>query len=159
MIMKAVSGAAMMALGLAGCASERTITEQSPPAAAAPAPEPTNLRADEITGRYGLASYHREQDRARTETQARAQCNQPYNIGRGPSGGVLMHLADAPEQEELRLKAGPAKNYIGPSGPAGAPKDREIVSFNGRVLVLRWLDPEIAGRYGTMVFVRCGARA
>ena len=34
--------------------------------------------------------------------------------------------------------------------------DREVMSFNGRVLVLRWLDPEVQGRYGTMVYVRCG---
>jgi hypothetical protein len=25
------------------------------------------------------------------------------------------------------------------------------------VLILRWLDPEVQGRYGTMVYVRCGA--
>jgi hypothetical protein len=31
-----------------------------------------------------------------------------------------------------------------------------VVSFNGRVLVLRWMDPEVQGRYGTMVYVRCG---
>jgi hypothetical protein len=24
-------------------------------------------------------------------------------------------------------------------------------------LILRWVDPEVAGRYGTMVLVRCGA--
>jgi hypothetical protein len=37
--------------------------------------------------------------------------------------------------------------------------DREILSFDGRVLVLKWVDPEVAGRYGTMVLVRCGPRA
>ena len=31
------------------------------------------------------------------------------------------------------------------------------MQFDGRVLVLRWLDPEIAGRYGTSVYVRCSA--
>jgi hypothetical protein len=25
------------------------------------------------------------------------------------------------------------------------------------MLVLRWIEPEVANRYGTMVFVRCGA--
>ena len=29
------------------------------------------------------------------------------------------------------------------------------MSFDGRVLILRWLDPEVQGRYGTMVYVRC----
>jgi hypothetical protein len=31
-----------------------------------------------------------------------------------------------------------------------------VVSFDGRVLILRWMDPEVQGRYGTMVYVRCG---
>ena len=47
------------------------------------------------------------------------------------------------------------KNYIGPPGDAGGPQDREIVSFDGRTMVLRWMDPEVAGRYGTGVYVRC----
>jgi hypothetical protein len=32
-----------------------------------------------------------------------------------------------------------------------------VASFDGRVLVLNWVDPEVASRYGTMVLVRCGA--
>ena len=48
------------------------------------------------------------------------------------------------------------KNYVGPPGEAGGPQDREIVSFDGRTMVLRWMDPEVAGRYGTGVYVRCG---
>jgi hypothetical protein len=31
------------------------------------------------------------------------------------------------------------------------------VSFDGRVLVTRFVDPEVAGRYGTSVYVRCAA--
>ena len=42
------------------------------------------------------------------------------------------------------------------SEPGGA-DDREVVSFDGRVLILKWVDPEVAGRYGTMILVRCGA--
>ena len=30
-----------------------------------------------------------------------------------------------------------------------------MVSFDGRVLILRWMDSEVQGRYGTMVYVRC----
>ena len=57
------------------------------------------------------------------------------------------------------LKGGSnGKNYIGPAeDPAPGQRDREIVSFDGRVLVTRFVDPEIAGRYGTSVYVRCGA--
>ena len=50
-----------------------------------------------------------------------------------------------------------AAPYVGPGDQPGAENDREVVSFDGRVLVLKWVDPEVAGRYGTMVLVRCGA--
>jgi hypothetical protein len=47
------------------------------------------------------------------------------------------------------------KTYIGPGpSPAGA-DDREVVSFDGQVLILKWVDP--AGRYGIMVLARCGS--
>ena len=59
-----------------------------------------------------------------------------------PSGGVIMHLADEAQPQELRLKGGPGgKNYIGPPGPGGSEKDREIVSFDGRVMQTRFVDP------------------
>ena len=48
-----------------------------------------------------------------------------------------------------------SKNYIGPSGPAGGEKDREIVSVSSRILVTRFVDPDAATRYGNMVYVRC----
>ncbi len=32
-----------------------------------------------------------------------------------------------------------------------------MVSFDGRVMALRFVDPEVHGRYGTMVYVRCPA--
>jgi hypothetical protein len=34
-------------------------------------------------------------------------------------------------------------------------QDREVEHFDGRVLILRWMDPEVQGRYGTMVYARC----
>jgi hypothetical protein len=135
----------------------------SPTAAPEPgvAPEmPATIRADEIVGRWGLASFQNPNDRARTEVQAKAQCKQPYVIGAGSSGGVIMHLADQAKPEELRLKGSQGgKNYIGPPGPAGGEQDREIVSFDGRVLITRFIDKDAATRYGNMVYVRCGARA
>jgi hypothetical protein len=122
---------------------------------------PSRYTPEEVVGRWGLASYQRDADRARTENQARSQCRQPYVITRGPSGGVMMHLADQRQASELSLKGGPGgKNYIGPPGePGGSPQDREILSFDGRVLVTRYVDPDAANRYGNMVYVRCGARA
>ena len=52
------------------------------------APEvPATIRADEIVGRWGLASFHKPEDRARTEAAARGQCKNPYVIGQGATGG------------------------------------------------------------------------
>jgi hypothetical protein len=153
--------ASALTIFLAACGS-MSLTS-SPTAAPEPgvAPEmPASIRADEIVGRWGLASYQDPKDRARTEAAARGQCKQPYVIGAGSSGGVVMHLADQATPQELRLKGSPSgKNYIGPPGPAGGQQDREIVSFDGRVLVTRFIDPDAATRYGNMVYVRCGARA
>jgi hypothetical protein len=121
---------------------------------------PATIRADEIVGRWGLASFQNPNDRARTEAAAKSQCKQPYVIGAGTSGGVVMHLADQATPQELRLKGSQSgKNYIGPPGPAGGEQDREIVSFDGRVLVTRFIEKDAATRYGNMVYVRCGARA
>ena len=128
-----------------------------------PAPEPeipSNIRPDEIVGRWGLASFHKPDDRTRTEAAARGQCKQPYVIGSGSSGGVIMHLADEATPQELRIKGSRSgKNYIGPPGPAGGEKDREIVSFDGRVLITRFIDKDADTRYGSMVYVRCAPRA
>ena len=132
-----------------------------PPTEPGVAPEmPATIRADEIVGRWGLASFQNPADRARTEAAARAQCKNPYVIGAGTSGGVVMHLADQATPQELRLKGSPGgKNYIGPSGPTPGEQDREIVSFDGRVMITRFVDKDAATRYGNMVYVRCGPRA
>lgn len=135
----------------------------SPTAAPEPsvAPEmPATIRADEVVGRWGLASYQNPNDRARTEAAARAQCKQPYVITAGATGGVVMHLADQATPQELRLKGSPSgKNYIGPAGATPGEQDREIVSFDGRVLVTRFVEKDAAVRYGNMVYVRCAPRA
>lgn len=148
---------------LAGCGSTGGFGggQQASVQEPAPAPEiPATIRADEIVGRWGLASYHKPDDRPRTEAAARGQCRQPYVIGQGTSGGVVMHLPDEATPQELRLKGSQSgKNYIGPAGPAGGEKDREIVSFDGRVLMTRFIDKDASSRYGTMVYVRCAPRA
>ncbi len=155
--------ASALAILLGACGSMNLPSFSSSPSEREPgvAPEmPATLRADEIVGRWGLASFQNPNDRARTEAAARSQCKQPYVIGAGSSGGVIMHLADQATPQELRLKGSPSgKNYIGPPGPAGGEQDREIISFDGRVLVTRFIDKDAATRYGNMVYVRCGARA
>src|SRR6185312_15385012 len=131
--------------------------ESSPPPAAAPAVKPSIAPSD-IVGRWGIASYHREQDRARTENAARGQCKQPYLISGGQAGGVMMLGHDSPNIVEHLIKASAdGKTYLGPGAEPGGADDREVVSFDGRVLILKWVDPEVAGRYGIMVLVRCGA--
>ena len=133
-------------------------SSSAPPPAPAAAMIPPSVRPEDIVGRWGLASYHREQDRARTEAAARGQCSQPYSIERSPSGGVMMLGHDNPQKIDMTLKGSvEGKTYVGPGAdPAGA-DDREVVTFDGRVLILKWVDPEIAGRYGNMVLVRCSA--
>jgi hypothetical protein len=154
--------AATLAIFLGACTSTSLPSfSSSPSASPEPVPEmPATIRADEIVGKWGLASYQNPNDRARTEVAAKAQCKQPYVIGAGANGGVIMHLADQATPQDLRLKGSPSgKNYIGPSGPAGGEQDREIVSFDGRVLVTRFIDKDAATRYGNMVYVRCAPRA
>ena len=148
----------LAAILLTGCATQMSVApEAAPPPAGAPLP--ASIPAQDLVGRWGLAAYHNEADRGRTEAGARGQCRQPYNITRGPGGGVVMHLPDQSQPTELILKGGPdGKNYIGlAEEPAGGQRDREIVSFDGRVLITRFTDPEVSGRYGTSVYVRCGA--
>lgn len=143
-------------LALAGCAGGGNPFESSPPPAA-PLAKPSIAPSD-IIGRWGIASYHREQDRARTENAARGQCKQPYLISGGQAGGVMMLGHDSPDIVEHLIKASAdGKTYLGPGAEPGGADDREVVSFDGRVLVLKWVDPEVQGRYGIMVLVRCGA--
>jgi hypothetical protein len=152
--------AACLMLVLAACTT-RPAYEGDAAAYAPPQPEiPARVRSSEIIGRWGYAAYHKPEDRSRVEANARGQCKQPFVIGQGPNGGVMMYLADSSELQELRLKGSPGgKDYIGPAGQTPGPQDREIVSFDGRVMLLRFVDPEIDGRYGTGVFVRCAPRA
>jgi hypothetical protein len=127
-------------------------------------PTPTDLpplyKPEEIVGRWGIASYTRDADKARTEAAARKQCAKAYTISKGPTGGLMMHQPDQTQPTELRIKStADARTFIGPAGDPGGAEDREILSFNGRVMITRYVDPELTSRYGTMVYVRCGPRA
>lgn len=145
-------------LVVAGCASQGPV---EPPVAAAPPEVPPAIKPQEITGRWGLAAFHNPSDLKRTENAARNGCKQPYNIGMGPTGGVIMHMPDKAQPEELRMKGAPGnKTFIGPAGePAGGLQDREITSFDGRVMTVRFMDPEVVSRYGTQIYVRCAPQA
>ncbi len=159
--MKATASLAMLTLatGLAGCQSlglshsDSAAPTPAPAAAAAAAPYPVTR----LVGSWGVASYREEKDRTRTEAQARAQCKLPYVIKRGPTDGVIMHVADDATPHELGLKKGDdGKVYLGFAGPAGDEQDRVIVSITDREFITRYVDPDTNTRYGTLVYVRCG---
>jgi hypothetical protein len=152
----AASVEAICALSLAACSTNTPAPEMQTPAPMTQPAIPSQYRPEEVVGRWGYGAFHKDADLARTAAAARSQCGQPVEITRGPSGGIMMYLADSATLQELQLKGSAGgKNYIGPPGDAGGPQDREIVSFDGRMMVLRWMDPEVAGRYGTGVYVRC----
>ena len=128
--------------------------------AAAPPPplpaQPPGVHAEEIVGSWGLAAYHRDQDRARTQAAAKSQCGKPYEIQASGSGGVMMLGHDNPQIQDMTLKgSAEGKTYVGPGADPAGIDDREVVSFDGKTLILKWVDPEVAGRYGNMVLVRC----
>jgi len=121
---------------------------------------PATLRADEIVGRWGPCVVSESQRPCAHRSRGAVSVQTALRDRRRFFRGVIMHLADQATPQELRLKGSPGgKNYIGPPGPAGGEQDREIISFDGRVLVTRFIDKDAATRYGNMVYVRCGARA
>ena len=156
------TGAALALAGaVAGCSSFDFGSWGSSPA---PAPTPTAPQAMSFTilppspliGKWGLASFHDEKDRARTEKMARVQCKNPYVVAKGPTDGVMMHVADDPDEHELALKKGAdGKTYLGFNAPPGDPADREVVELTPKLMVMRFVDPDTNARYGTFVYVRC----
>lgn len=142
----------VLALALSAC----TTGPGEPPPAARPQ-YTSPIAADRLVGRWGLAAYHRPDDATRTEAQARAGCSNPYVITAGPNGGFMMYLADDNKLTEMVSKqVGNGPVFIGPPDePAGAQPDRQVLRFDGNVLVLKWVDTEVSKRYGTMVYVRC----
>jgi hypothetical protein len=130
----------------------------SPMAPPAPAVASVALTPADLVGKWGIGSYREEKDLARTTAEAKSACSNPYIISKGPSGGVMMHLADQSAASELFVKPGPdGRVFIGPQGKPGDRLDRQAVSYENGVLITRWMDPDVATRYGTMILVRCSA--
>jgi hypothetical protein len=149
--------AAAASAGLSGCLGDSTSTAPVlSPASTAPAASPAAYSVDKLIGSWGVASYREEKDRARTETQAKAQCKLPYVIAKGPTDGVMMHVADDTTLHELTLKGGPGgKTYLGFAGPPGDDQDREILALTDKMFVARYVNPETNTRYGTFIYARC----
>lgn len=150
-----LSLAVVSVLGLGACS---TTDIAAPTVVALPIPPgpPVVVDIALLPGRYGLASYRDEKDRARTEAEARRACGNPYVIAAGPQGGVLMHLPDQAQPTEVFVKTtADGRSLIGPRGAIGLPQDRVVMYFQGGLLITEWLDPGARERYGTMLFVRC----
>jgi hypothetical protein len=127
---------------LSGC--DLNPLSSSPPPGVPAVAMPPRWRPEDT----GMAAYHRDQDRARTIVETRDQCAQPFLIDRSPGGNILMLGHDNPQTQEMILKGSTeGKTYIGP-GPYLSIEDREVVSFDGKVLILKWVNPEVAGRCG-----------
>jgi hypothetical protein len=144
-----------------GCSSFNISNPFTTTAAAPPPPPvvPPSIHAEEIAGNWGYTSYHNEKDRARTQAAAKGQCSTPYTIEASASGGVMMLGHDNSQKQEMTLKGSTdGKTYVGPGTEPAGSDDREVVSFDGKVLILKWVDPEVAGRYGNQVLVRCEGR-
>src|SRR5262245_52679484 len=103
-----VAGAGLF---LAGCSSYSLPSFSSgdtpPPPPGEASLMPSKYSPEEFVGRWGFTSYQKEGDRARTIKTAGGLCRSPYVIAKGPSGGIMMHLADQRQPTELRLKGSP----------------------------------------------------
>ena len=97
--LRGLAAAAIVAPMLVGCT-----TSGSGPATVANVEAPAAFARERLVGRWGVASFHTDKDRPRTEREARAQCNLPYTIAKGPTDGVMMHVADDPKLYELETQ-------------------------------------------------------
>ena len=124
-IEKGLAAAALgsaLAAALGGCMSTGSAPEPPPVSSSRP-----SITPDMLVGKWGLASYRKDADKARTAAQAREQCGKPYVIGKGPSGGVMMYQPDQSQAQELVVKAADGKTFIGP-----AERARREASSTGR---------------------------
>jgi hypothetical protein len=150
--------ALVLAFGVASCS---TVSDVQPPEPASGTGRvltevPSSMRNEQLVGRWGVASFRQEKDRARTVAQARAQCRLPLVVTKGPRDGVMMYVADDTKLYELRIKGGSdGKTYLGFESPPGDWQDREIVSMTEKEIVMRFVDEDANNRYGTFVYVRC----
>lgn len=111
---------------------------------------------DDLAGRWGVASYWTPADKAKAPGWARQSCGQPYVIQKNASGNLTMFVADGERREvvlkgkkltpvDKKLPEGPARRHV-----------RTITAFAPGSFELTWEDKGFAGRYGTVVYVKCG---
>ena len=112
--------------------------------------------ADDFVGRWGVASYWNKEDKAKAPGWAKQSCGQPYIIEKNEAGNLMMFVADG-ERREVKLKGKkltPAESKL----PEGSAKMhvRTITAFEPGSFELTWDNGAFAGRYGTVVYVKCG---
>jgi hypothetical protein len=96
-----------------------------------PRASPRPIPVTALVGSWGVASFREDRDRPRTEAMARQHCRLPYVITKGPTDGVMMHVADDAKLYELTLKgSADGKVYLGFDAPPGHPQDRQILSLD-----------------------------
>lgn len=110
------------------------------------------LRTEDLVGRWGVASYFAAAQKEEITGRARSACSQPYVIGRGKAGGAVMFEAFQGKPVEVVVRGRQIGALVDPQDKT----NKDVVSWSGRVLELRYREPEAATKYGTMVFVRCG---
>jgi hypothetical protein len=112
---------------------------------------------DDLVGRWGVASYWKKEDKASAPGWARQSCGQPYIIEKNETGNLMMFVADG-KRREVNLKGKkltPTEKAL-PEGP-GKMHARTITAFEpGKSFELTWDNGRFAGRYGTVVYVKCG---
>jgi len=149
-------GLVLLFLALASCTSTSLTPNPQAQAKATPPPAPVQIDMAALPGNYGLASYQRDEDRQRTLAQAKIACRNPFVITAGNNGGVVMHSAGQSGPTEVFLKTdGRGTSYLGPKGPAGAPKDQRIISYENGNLITQSLEPRLRSVYGNIVLVPC----
>jgi len=150
-----LGAAGALACAVAGCGSF-DFGWLSPAPAPAPAASFRVQPPDPLLGKWGVAAYRNADDRASAEKQARGRCSSPYLIVKGPTDGAMMHIPDDPDMHELALKkGGDGKTYVGFNAAVGDVNDREVVELTPKLMVLRFVDPDKASRFGTSVYVKC----
>jgi hypothetical protein len=111
---------------------------------------------DDLAGRWGVASYWKAEDKAKAPGWAKQTCGQPYVIAKNEAGNLMMYVADE-KLREVALK-GKTLTPVDKVLPAGNAKrhQRTVTAFAPGSFELTWADAGFAGRYGTVVYVKCG---
>jgi hypothetical protein len=112
--------------------------------------------ADDLVGRWGVASYWNAADKAKAPGWAKAACSSPYTITKNAAGNLMMYVADG-KLREVTLK-GRTLTPVEKVLPEGGAKmhERKITSFAPGTFETVWSNTGFAQRYGTVVYMKCG---